>query len=247
MSGKKNPWEKDEKGPSGVALGPILWVGLLLIVVIIIAFLFVVFPEHRSVDEDLGLDLVRLVAVLALVSSGLVFARKINFGVVIRDVSIWTALGALIVLGYTYRSELGTVVDRVRGELVPGYAVASDEELVITKNDTGHFFINGVANGKPLRFLVDTGATEVTLSPQAASRIGIDLSALRFNQKFQTANGIGFGATYWLKTLTISSFKFQNVRVSINKARMSESLLGMSFLERLQSYEFRGGRLYLRK
>lgn len=247
MSDQKTPWDKGEERTSGFALGPVLWVGLLLIVGIVIAFLFFVFPEQGSSDEDRALDLVRLVAILALVSSGMVFARKIRFGEVIRNISIWTALGALILLGYTYRAELGTVVDRVRGELVPGYAVTSGDELVITRSDRGHFFINGAANGKPLRFLVDTGATEVTLSPQAASRIGIDVSALHFNQQFQTANGIGYGATYWLKTLTVGSLKFQNVRVSINKARMSESLLGMSFLDRLKSYEFRDGALYLRK
>jgi len=244
---QQNPWDKGDERASGFPWGPVVWVGLALIAGTVAACLFFVFPDHGSSDEDRSLDLVRLVAILALVSSGMVFARKIRFGEVIRNISIWTALGALVLLGYTYRAELGTMVDRVRGELVPGYAVTSGDELVVTRSDRGHFFIDGLANGKALRFLVDTGASEVTLSPQVASRIGIDLSALRFNKKFQTANGISYGATYWLKTLTVGSLKFQNVRVSINKARMSESLLGMSFLNRLKSYEFRDGTLYLRK
>jgi len=111
----------------------------------------------------------------------------------------------------------------------------------------GHFYLNGKANGKHIRFMIDTGASDITLCPQAASIIGIDLKSLKFTQRYQTANGIGFGAHHWLKSLSIGPFRFSEIKVSINQSEMSESLLGMSFLERLQSFEFRGDKLYLRK
>jgi aspartyl protease family protein len=132
--------------------------------------------------------------------------------------------------------------------LVPANAVATDDNgLVITASADGHFYVNGRANGQRIRFMIDTGASNITLSPQDASRIGINLSELRFNQRFQTANGVGLGAPYRLDSLSIGSFEFANTRVSVNGADMSTSLLGMSFLERLKSFEFRGSKLYLRR
>ena len=166
----------------------------------------------------------------------------------LRDLSIWTGVAAVLLLVYTYRTELGTMLDRVSSELLPGYVASSEEnELVIAASSNGHFYANGKANGKRVRFLVDTGASETVLSPQAASRIGVNLTDLKFTNEYETANGIGLGATYRLQTLEIGSFTYRDFKISINKAKMSESLLGISFLKQLRSYEFLDGKLYLRK
>ena len=95
--------------------------------------------------------------------------------------------------------------------------------------------------------MIDTGASDITLSPQAASRIRINLKSLQFTQPYRTANGIGLGAPYWIQSFSIGSFGFAETKVSINESELSHSLLGMSFLERLQSFEFRGNKLVLRK
>ena len=144
--------------------------------------------------------------------------------------------------------ELSEIMYRVGGELIPGLAVPSGpDEVIVTRGKNGHFFINGRANGKLIRFMVDTGATRIMLSPGGASQIGIDPDDLNFTQRYLTANGIGLGAPYTLKSFSIGPLEFKNVEVSINKAEMSNSLLGMSFLEKLQSFEFRSDKLYLRK
>ena len=248
MSEKKGPWDKTGDKRKRLPLGVFIWLGIFVFVGALIGTLFIIFPEQSSSEDDFYLELVRLVGVLALVASGLVYVRRVKFGEVVRNLSIWTGLAAVVLLGYTYRTELSQIVDRVSGELILGQATNSgpNEHLIIASMD-GHFYLKGKANGKDIRFMIDTGASDIILSPQAASRVGIDLKSLKFTQRYQTANGIGFGAHHWLKSLSIGPFRFSEIKVSINQSEMSESLLGMSFLERLQSFEFRGDKLYLRK
>ena len=97
-----------------------------------------------------------------------------------------------------------------------------------------------------MRFLIDTGASDTVLSPMDAQRLGIDLAALDFSRVYLTANGNGRGAPYRLMDLAIGPIALSDVAVSINQAPMDESLLGMSFLRRLKSFEVQGRRLYLR-
>ena len=248
MSDSKGTWQQREDQGKRYPLGVFLWLGLFLFVGILVWALFVLFPDQASSDDDTYLEIVRLLGILALVSSGLVYARRIKFGEVVRNVSIWTGVAAFLLLGYTYRTELSGIMYRVGGELIPGQAIPSrPNELIITASGDGHFYVNGKANGKRVQFMIDTGASDITLSPQAASRIGINLKSLQFTQRYRTANGIGLGAPYWLKSFSIGSFGFAETKVSINKSELSHSLLGMSFLEHLQSFEFQGNKLYLRK
>ena len=247
MSEQKGPWKQPDDRSSRVPVGAYVWLGLFLLISILIGTLFLVFPEQAS-SGDTYLQITQLIAILVLVSSGLVYARRIKFGEAVRNASIWVGLVTLVLLGYTYRAELSGIMYRVTGELMPGIAVpSSPNEIIIIASDDGHFYVNGKANGKHLRFMIDTGASDIMLSPRAASRIGINLNTLQYTQRYQTANGIGLGAPYRLKRFSIGPFAFAETKVSINKSEMSQSLLGLSFLQRLKSYEFRGDKLYLRK
>ena len=248
MSDNKGPWEQQSRDKSSrFPLGALLWVALLLAVGAGIWALFVSFPGQMSPQEDSYLYVVGLVALLAVVSSGLIFVRRINLGEVIRNFSIWTGLAAVLLLGYTYRSELTGIFYRVIGELLPGQAIIIEgDTIILSASMDGHFYANGKANGKKLRFMIDTGASDVMLTPRDASRIGIDVERLQFTKTYRTANGVGLGAPYRLNSLAIGSLEYADVAVSVNKSEMVTSLLGMSFLERLQSFEFRGSKLYLR-
>ena len=248
MTDKKGPWEQHSRNKERhFPLGLLLWVALLLVVGGGIWALFVSFPGRMSPREDNYLYVVGLVAMLAMVSSGLIFVRRINLGEVIRNISIWTGLAVVLLLGFTYRSELTGIYYRVIGELVPGQAIILEgNTIILSVSRDGHFYANGKANGKKLRFMIDTGASDVVLSPVDASRIGIDVEKLQFTKTYQTANGIGLGAPYRLNSLAIGSLEYAKFAVSVNKSDMVTSLLGMSFLERLQSFEFRGSKLYLR-
>jgi aspartyl protease family protein len=122
----------------------------------------------------------------------------------------------------------------------------SGNELALSESADGHFYVMGEANGTRIRFLIDTGASDIVLSPSDAARLGIDVTALDFSRAYQTANGLGQGASYRLDNLAIGPIALMDVPVSINRSEMSSSLLGMSFLKQMASFEIRDRHLYLR-
>lgn len=119
-------------------------------------------------------------------------------------------------------------------------------ELVIPAGPHGHFMVEAVVDGTPLEFMVDTGASDVVLSPADARRIGLRPENLRFTRRFRTANGEVAGAPVVLRELRLGQQSAYDVEASVHGAPLPVSLLGMSFLGRLRGYEVDDGRLILR-
>jgi aspartyl protease family protein len=94
---------------------------------------------------------------------------------------------------------------------------------------------------------VDTGATAVVLSREDAVRAGFDLDRLQFTARVGTANGIGLAAPVRLREVRVRSIVVRDVVALVNKAPMSGSLLGLSFLKRLSSYGVQGDILTLKR
>ena len=231
----------------GVRLGIFLWLVFVIATGVVLWLLVQYFPGHFTSDDD-QIDLVRLLAILALVSSGLLHTRWIDLGVALRNIAIWVGLAALLMLGYSYQDDLKSVGERLRAELLPGQPVEmSPGKVELTKGQDGHFHANALADNVRIQFMIDTGASDIVLSPADATRIGIDLSQLSYTIRYQTANGPGRGARYRLAILSIGSIEFRDVAISVNQAEMDGSLLGMSFFERLTSFEIRGRKLIMQR
>jgi aspartyl protease family protein len=191
--------------------------------------------------------LVQLLAILVLVSSTVVFSRGMRVSEMLRNVALWSGVIAVLVLGYTYRSELQDVGLRVRSELVPGYPVATgSNSLALSAAEDGAYHVMGLVNGTRVEFIIDTGASDIVLSPADAARVGIDAKGLDFSHVFETAHGVGHGASARVESLSIGPIALSDVTVSVNQSGMSTSLLGMAFLKRLDSFEIRQNRLILR-
>jgi aspartyl protease family protein len=202
------------------------------------------FPGRVS-GADWG-DVSRGVLIVAFVLAG-VMSRGLRAKQVFRDMAIWAAVILLGLLLYSFRGEIETAALRIRSEIVPSYPVASAaKELLVTQDADGGFYVVGQVNGQAVRFLVDTGASDIVLAPADAQRLGLDLASLPFNKSVETANGVGLGAPYTAGRFTVGTIELTNVPMSVNKAPMSSSLLGMAFFNRLQSFRFEGNRLYLR-
>lgn len=122
----------------------------------------------------------------------------------------------------------------------------SDLEYVIESGAGGHFVVEAVVNGAPVTFLVDTGASNVVLTMEDAERLGFRPESLRFTERFASANGEVRAAPVVLRELRIGQFSVFDMAASVNEAPLRVSLLGMSFLRRLQGYSVDDGRLILR-
>jgi clan AA aspartic protease (TIGR02281 family) len=107
----------------------------------------------------------------------------------------------------------------------------------------GQITLTAMVNGAPIRFVVDTGASHVTLTPEDARAAGIGISELSFNRRSNTANGTVLVAPVNLREIRIEQLSVENVPAAVNKNLAGVSLLGMSFLNRLKGFQMRDGAL----
>ena len=122
------------------------------------------------------------------------------------------------------------------------HAAAASNTTVYTPNERGHVVLDAAVNGAPVRMLVDTGASLVTLSPADARAAGIDPAGLVFSGYVNTANGTARMAPVTLREVRIDQLSIYDVPGAVLE-NLNASLLGMSFLRRLQGYEMRDGKL----
>ncbi len=123
---------------------------------------------------------------------------------------------------------------------------ATGDEMIVRAGPNGHFMVDAVVDGVEIRFLVDTGASSVVLTAADAERLGYRLDGLEYSERYQTANGEILGAPVILPELRIGDLEIEDVRSSVIRAPLSTSLLGMTFLSRLESFEVRAEGLILR-
>jgi aspartyl protease family protein len=171
----------------------------------------------------------------------------------VRDAVTWLALGLALVTLYAYKEEIAPIAARAVGELLPGSAMTVEQssggltEIRIRKRLDGHFNAKVAVNGEPLSMIVDTGASSIVLTPEDAAKAGIDVDHLTYGIPVLTANGRTFAARVRLDKVAIGPLDRTNVDALVAKhGAMTQSLLGMSFLSRLRSYEFSGDFLTLR-
>lgn len=118
--------------------------------------------------------------------------------------------------------------------------------VVFNAGPNGHYLVDALVNGRPVRFLVDTGATVVALSASDAERVGLDVRTLDFSGVVQTANGTTRVAGVTLDDIRIGEIEMRDVKAAVIEKPMGISLLGMSFLRRLPGFEVRDRQLIMR-
>ncbi len=110
----------------------------------------------------------------------------------------------------------------------------------------GHYYTEVRMNNRPVKVMVDTGATMVALNETTARKIGIHLKASDFKYKVNTANGVTKMASAMIREIRIGNIRVQNVRAGISRdGALSTTLLGMSFLNQLKRFEVSGQTLLL--
>jgi aspartyl protease family protein len=160
---------------------------------------------------------------------------------------IWTSIGAALLLGYTYRSDLRAIRDRVMAEAVPGWVAQKGNVAEIARSRGGDFSVRAQVNGARVSMVLDSGASAVVLTQEAAKAVGLPLEVLQYTTSVDTANGRTRAAAVTLDRITIGNIVERSVPALIAQpGTLRTSLLGMTFLNRLESWEVRGDKLILR-
>lgn len=155
-------------------------------------------------------------------------------------IGMWLLLLALLIMFFS------NILKRQNN---PNQQLLSDQDagntvVSLKRNKYGHYVANGMINGEPVTFMLDTGATDVAVPAQLADKLGLQRGR---RQRYQTANGSVTAYTTVLEQVRLGNIRVRNVRASINPEMHSqEILLGMSFLKQLQ-FSQRGNILTLRQ
>jgi aspartyl protease family protein len=132
-------------------------------------------------------------------------------------------------------------------ELIPGHAVSRGRTVAVARTNAGDFAITAEINGARVAMVLDTGASSVVLTRDDAKAAGLPLEVLEYTVNIDTANGRTRAAPVTLDRIAIGSLAERSVDALVAQpGQLKTSLLGMSFLNRLQSWEVSGDRLLLR-
>jgi aspartyl protease family protein len=196
--------------------------------------------------EDFG-SLVYEIAILLFVAATVITLFRGRFKEAITAALIWIVIGLLLVIGYTYRFEAKDVADRVLAELIPGHVISHGRTVEVARTGAGDFAISAQINGARTAMVLDTGASSVVLTPADAKAAGLPLEVLNYSVSIDTANGRTHAAPVTLDRVAIGGLEERSVEaLVVQPGQLKTSLLGMSFLNRLQSWQVSGDRLSLR-
>jgi aspartyl protease family protein len=166
---------------------------------------------------------------------------------VLRSALLWLSIVLALALGYSYRVELQAVADHVLAEFLPGHAVTKGRTVQVARAAGGNFTVTGQVNGARIAMVLDTGASAVVLTHEAARAAGLPLEVLKYSVNVETANGMARAAPVTLERVSVGGLTERSVPALVaSPGALRTSLLGMSFLNRLESWEVRGDRLLLR-
>ena len=117
----------------------------------------------------------------------------------------------------------------------------ADARTVAIAAENGHFAAEGRVDGRPIAFMVDTGASLITIRASEADRLGYRPREADYVVKISTANGEGRAARIELNTVEIGEITVRDVpALVVPDEALGVNLLGMSFLSRVHWSHERG-------
>jgi aspartyl protease family protein len=125
---------------------------------------------------------------------------------------------------------------------------AGPRVVELRANYQGHYYTSAEIDGRRVNVLVDTGATMVALTYEDARTIGLSIRDSDFTHRVSTANGFGRVAPVTIDRISIGDVTVRNVRAAVMEpGKLGTTLLGMTFLGRLQRVDMRAGSLVLQE
>lgn len=183
-------------------------------------------------------QMIAIVGFLILIAGG-AFGRRIRLGEMLTNLVLWVGIFAIVIVGYTYRTPLLRMGERVLAEVQPGAAVVDPAAGTASfqRGLGGSFRVNATVNGAKVHLIFDTGASAVVLTHKDAVAAGVPVDRLTYSIPVKTANGTGEAALVTLHTIDVGGIVRHNVRAYVvGHGALDTSLLGMTFLETLRGY-----------
>jgi aspartyl protease family protein len=231
--------------------------GLTLVLILLVGGLGLLVFNHDTgqtfgmANDDFA-HLIYLLPIAALLSAGILAGRRGPAGEVLRNIIIWLVIVTVLVAGYLYRGDFSRFASRMMAGLMPGSAVVmttseGGQEVILHRRLGGHFQARVEVDGTTVQMLVDTGASAVVLSHEDAIRLGLKPETLTYSVRVMTANGEAYAAPVRLSSMAIGPIEREDIRALVaEEGRLSESLLGMTFLSTLGSLQIQTDELKLR-
>jgi len=189
-----------------------------------------------------GDDIARLLYLVLLgsaIAGYFLLSNRNQLGRMAQQAAVW----GLIFVGVI--AAVGLWSD-IRQQVAPRQQVFSEDDRVeVPRAPDGHFYLTLQVNGAPVRFVVDTGATDVVLTPDDARRAGLDPDTLNYYSEARTANGVVRTAPVRIERMRLGKIEDEKVRAFVNSGKMRESLLGMGYLNRFARIEVVRDRMIL--
>lgn len=135
----------------------------------------------------------------------------------------------------------------VRDQLAPVQKALPGGRIEVPMDASGHAQLTALVNGVPVRFVVDTGASQLALRGRDARRVGIDTDALAFTGQARTANGLVGTAPVMLDSVVIGEIRDEAVPAIVIDGALDRSLMGMSYLRLFARVSFEGDLLVLER
>ena len=187
-------------------------------------------------------DYARLTYLIVL-GSALVFwflvQNRDSLSVKFKQASAWVFIFIGVVAAYGLWEDQRTTTQSNQAR------ITAAGDVIVPRSQDGHYYLTLDVNGMPLQFLVDTGASDIVLSKEDASRVGLDIADLEFHGRALTANGEVRTAQVNLNQMTLGEIVDRNVPASVNDGDLWHSLLGMAYLQRWSRIEITGDGLRL--
>ena len=164
--------------------------------------------------------------------------------VVLIIVMLAATAGAVVVYGDP--NQIAHASNTV-AELLHRRATGAARFVQVARGQTGEFALQAKINGVNAPMVVDTGATSVVLTYETAKALGLPLEMLEYDVDVETAGGHTRAARLSLDRLAIGRLEERSIpALVVPRGQMKTNLLGMSFLDRLESWEVHADRLTLR-
>jgi aspartyl protease family protein len=184
-----------------------------------------------------------VVCILLLVSS--LAARRLPLGYVAKAGLAWIAIFATLFAIFSFRFEFIGIWDRVKSDIsgTAGQNI-SGEAIELRRQDDGHYWLMVDINGKPVRFMLDSGATLTAINATTAREAGVEADG--YPIILGTANGRIAAKRGVVRLLSVGPHSIENHQVVVSERFGEVNVLGMNFLNSMQSWRVEANMMVLR-